>query len=99
MNSRFTGRGSKAVMHRIANPCRSVRLRPAPPRSKRPDFSGRFALWSASLFEGLHGDEFAVARLELAAIAELHQVHAWRALHGADALQARAARRSGAQLP
>ena len=24
-------RGSKAVMHRIANPCRSVRLRPAPP--------------------------------------------------------------------
>ena len=26
-------RGSKAVMHRIANPCRSVRLRPAPPDS------------------------------------------------------------------
>ena len=26
-----TRRGSKAVMHRIANPCRSVRLRPAPP--------------------------------------------------------------------
>ncbi len=25
-------RGSKAVMHRIANPCRSVRLRPAPPK-------------------------------------------------------------------
>jgi hypothetical protein len=24
-------RGSKAVMHGIANPCRSVRLRPAPP--------------------------------------------------------------------
>lgn len=27
-------RGSKAVMHRIANPCRSVRLRPAPPSFK-----------------------------------------------------------------
>ena len=29
------GRGSKAVMHRIANPCRSVRLRPAPPINLR----------------------------------------------------------------
>ena len=27
--------GSKAVMHRIANPCRSVRLRPAPPVESR----------------------------------------------------------------
>src|SRR5574343_509122 len=31
-----TRRGSKAVMHRIANPCRSVRLRPAPPSPARP---------------------------------------------------------------
>ncbi len=29
-------RGSKAVMHRIANPCRSVRLRPAPPNQTLP---------------------------------------------------------------
>jgi len=29
-------RGSKAVMHRIANPCRSVRLRPAPPVNEAP---------------------------------------------------------------
>ena len=30
----FSWRGSKAVMHRIANPSRSVRLRPAPPINK-----------------------------------------------------------------
>jgi hypothetical protein len=30
-NSKLHRRDSKAVMHRIANPCRSVRLRPAPP--------------------------------------------------------------------
>ena len=42
-SSRFVGtpardrrRGSKAVMHRIANPSRSVRLRPAPPSVPAP---------------------------------------------------------------
>ena len=32
----FLWRGSKAVMHRIANPSRSVRLRPAPPEPTSP---------------------------------------------------------------